>query len=260
MSLNKLQLEHLLVEVSRHYSARGFGRPSISALRQMIISNTSEGKFRLQNELYSFPGIPVTDLLGRHGAGDLPQHFPPKCTPWAGKADIKSADAVFAFSFGYELTDPAKSSARERRPGTMNERLAEIVASLHRPQLPLYVQFEIARASALDEIKPTYISPVEDVGTQGVISKFLADADSHKKTLGKIIVVAHEQHAERCVRLLALRKNRKLPARPVRGCKNGWDAPEQSQPRVMSEAEYIVSDFVSMAQLRIEELVESYDD
>jgi hypothetical protein len=235
MSPDQHDLNRLLVEVSQHYAKRGFPAHAIGVLRMTITLNTKGGRFSIHNTAHNFDGA-----IAR-----LHDHF---TTPSgsATEADLKAAQAIFGFSFGYRLREPKESAPASRLPGANNERLASIAGSLsQRYEKPLFVQFEIARAEPLLGVDK-FESTAADLGTQEVISQFVAVAQSHGDKPSSVIVAAHRHHMERCLRLLA--KYHQIEGLPSPEPYDKYD-PEECQPRAMSAEEFIVSDFVSMAAM-----------
>ena len=237
MKREERDLSRLLVEVSRHYKERGFERPAISVLRSTITSNTKGGRFVIHNALQNFD-CAIVDLLC---------HFKPPSAA-ASEAELSAANAIFAFSCGYQLENLNDPTPQNRRPGQNNTKLAEIVASLlEKNRIPLFVQFEIAGAREFPGIRK-FESTKEDLGTKDVISQFVAMAKSHQLKLESVVVVAHGHHIERCIRLLEKYFPRSKGLRPASAQYFAYD-PYECQPRAMGPEEYIVSDFVSMAAM-----------
>ena len=196
MTADQRDLTRLLVEVSRHYFGRGFDPHVIGVLRSTITANTKGHTFSLRNTMQDFEG-PIVGLL--------PDDFwrltwkpPKKPLP----AQLQAADAIFAFSCGYQLGNLKDCAPKNRLPGKNNTKLAEIAKSLkERYAKPLFAQFEIAAAPALSGVEK-YESAIDDMGTRKVISQFIADAESRKSRPTSVVVVAHGHHIERCIRLL----------------------------------------------------------
>lgn len=255
MTPEERDLSRLLVEVSRHYTRRGFDPHAISVLRSTIIFNTKGGTFALHNAMQNFESS-IASLL---------DHFSEpsgKCP----KADLRASNAIFAFSFGYQLENFKDPAPINRRPGKNNTQLAKIAASLEQKyEKPLFAQFEIADAPALSGVKMTacqatfekstmYESTKEDMGTKEVISQFMAIAKSQKIKTNSVIVVAHGHHIERCIRLL-IKYFGVTGLTPSAQPYYGYD-PDECQPRAMSAEDYIVSDFISMAAMTKDVIVD----
>ena len=237
MKREERDLHRLLVEVSRHYGDRDFERPAISVLRATIVSNTKGARFAIHNALQNFE-CAIVDLL---------RHFKAPSAP-ASDADLRAADAIFAFSCGYQLKNLDDPAPRNRQPGKNNTELATIVTSLLvKYRRPLFVQFEIAAVKEFPDIQK-FESTKEDLGIKDVISQFVAMATSHKQKLDSVIVVAHGHHIERCIRLLDKYFPDVRGLRPAQANYFDYD-PKECQPRAMGPEEYIVSDFVSMAAM-----------
>jgi hypothetical protein len=237
MKREERDLSRLLVEVSRHYRDRGFERPAISVLRSTIASNTKGGRFAIHNSLQNFE-CAIVDLL---------RHFKPHSAPASDEA-LRAADAIFAFSCGYQLENLDDPAPQKRQPGKNNTKLAKIATSLiEKYRKPLFVQFEIAAAQEFPNIQK-FDSTKEDLGTKDVISQFVATARSHQMKMDSVIVVAHGHHIERCIRLLDKYFPDVKGLRPAEADYFEYD-PNECQPRAMGTEEYIVSDFVSMAAM-----------
>lgn len=237
MKREERDLSRLLVEVSRHYKERGFDPHAIQVLRTFITSYTKGGKLAVHNTLQNLD-CAIVDLLC---------HF--RAPSAASSPDeLRDADAIFAFSCGYQSKNLKDPTPQNRRPGKNNTQLAEIVASLIEDDpKPLFVQFEIADARAFPGIRK-FKSTKEDLGTRDVISQFVAMAKSHKLKLGSVIVVAHGHHIERCIRLLDKYFPEVKGLRPTAANYFCYD-PDECQPRAMGPEDYIISDFISMAAM-----------
>ena len=241
MTPDQSDLTRLLVEVSRHYLGRGFDSHSIGALRSTITSNTKGHTFSLRNTLQNFEGSIV---------GLLPNDFwrlTWKSPKKPSRAQFQAANAIFAFSCGYQLRDLNDCAPYNRLPGRNNTKLAEIAKSLKRRYAkPLFAQFEIAAAPALSDVEK-YETTKDDMGTRDAISQFVAIAESRKARPTSVMVVAHGHHIERCIRLLD--RYFQVTGLPHDEQPYYDYDPDECQPRAMSAADYIVSDFISMAAM-----------
>jgi hypothetical protein len=241
MTRDQVDLTRLLAEVSRHYLGRGFDSHAIASLRSTIISNTKGHTFSLRDTMYNFES-PIVGLL--------PDDFwkltwSPHSKP--SQAQLRDADAIFAFSCGYQLKDLKDCAPQNRLPGKNNTKLAEIAKLLkERHAKPLFAQFEIAAAPALSGVEK-FESQKEDIGTREVIRQFIDIAESRKAKPKSVIVVAHGHHIERCVRLL----DRYYQVKGLPHDEQPYYCydEQECQPRAMSAPDYIVSDFVSMAAM-----------
>lgn len=227
----------LAQEVREHYEARGFSKNAIKMLLTSIGSGwDTQGKLVLAGT-----GLKrdVSQLLGR---------FPPANQNPAGPEELKTAAAIFAFSFGYRLKAGQGTGSEARLPGTNNRKLADIVAELRArlTGIPTCVQFEIA--DSLEErdppVEPDYRTPAQDIGTKQVLDLFTRwlGWKALVERQGRVIVVAHTHHVGRCTMLA---KDAGLsPLLPPQEYA-GYD-PFEQQARVKNEVEFIHSDFVSM--------------
>jgi hypothetical protein len=239
MTPEQRDLNRLLVEVSRHYLERGFPSHAVNALRSTITSNTKGRTFSLHTALQNFE-CSLADLL--------PDEFWKvtwKYSAIPSEDELQAAEAIFAFSCGYQLEDLKECAPEKRLPGSNNCELAKIAATLKKQYgKPLFAQFEIAAAPALSGITK-YETTKEDIGTKEVMSQFIAIAESHKARPCSVIVVAHGHHIERCIRLLV--RYFQVTGLPHNAQPYYAYDPDECQPRAMSEDDYIISDFVSMA-------------
>lgn len=243
-------LAQLLYECTEHYRDRGFPESALIHLRWVLITNTRDDQIQLKSA-YQSCNKKVKDLLG---------HFTPcpqqNWTPEVFQTVRESADAVFGFACGYRMktwagVDPNTDAEviANRLPGINNEALAEQARQLHKAHnLDLYLQFEIA--DAIRDTPVTYTSQRKDQGTKAVLDEFMHHAAKHKtKELKTVVVVAHRQHYDRCRLLLEERarvEKRPIFAIPPPEWYWGYD-PLEAQPRAMTQEEYIVNDFASMA-------------
>ena len=241
MTPDQADLTRLLAEVSRHYLGRGFDPHAVATLRSTIISNTRGHTFSLRNTMYNFEG-PIVGLI--------PIDFwkltwGPHSKPSPNQ--LQKAEAIFAFSCGYQLKDLKDCAPHNRLAGKNNTKLAEIAKLLkERHAKPLFAQFEIAAAPALSGVEK-FESKKEDIGTRDVICQFMDIAESHALKPRSVIVVAHGHHIERCVRLLD--RYYQVEGVPHEEKPYYEYDEEECQPRAMGPADYIVSDFVSMAAM-----------
>ena len=90
------------------------------------------------------------------------------------------------------------------------------------------------------------------MSTKTAIQQFLARAKLRGLPKpAKVAVVAHRHHIDRCITLLKM--DFQIDGVPSPELYADYD-PLECQPRVMSPEEYIVSDFISMAALRLRHL------
>jgi len=241
MTPEQLDLNRLIVEVSRHYLGRGFDSNEVAVLRSTIVANTKGRTFSLRNALQNFES-PISDLLR-----DKFWVLTWKKSEKPSDDRLRAADAIFAFSCGYQLKELKDCAPKNRLPGRNNTRLAEIAKSLKkRYAKPLFAQFEIAAVPALSSIEK-YETTIDDMGTKEVISQFIAIAESRSAKPTSVIVAAHGHHIERCIRLLD--RYFKVAGLPHDDEPYYAYDPDECQPRAMSAADYIISDFISMAAM-----------
>jgi hypothetical protein len=172
--------------------------------------------------------------------------FPIPPEPAKTLGNLRAADAIFAFSFGYRYKTRDVGGEDRRIPGPNNRALAKICADLKvLLQIPLFAQFEIA--DALDDytsIRADYITPAADLGTGRVIEAFREQAEEEFQKLHRVVVVAHQHHVARCVLLLL--NDFGIDSVGTIETYSEYD-PREAQLRVISPEEYILSDFVSMS-------------
>lgn len=236
-----MSLDRLLYECTTHYRDRGFPESALCHLRWMLITHTRDGEIDFRTAYRC--NRQVDELLG---------HFK-SCQVRTDQVDPSSADAVFAFAFGYRMkqwsdgvapTEPSEVE-QNRIPGANNAVLAEQCRQLHTTHgLDLYLQFEIADAIGTGA-SVKYASKRVDQGTGRVLGEFINHANSKGQEIETVVAIAHRHHFERC-RLLIERQSIKV-IHPS-DLYSGYD-PLEAQPRVMSPEEFIVNDFASMAAM-----------
>jgi hypothetical protein len=236
-----VSLQQLLFECSRHYRDRGFPPSAILHLRWVLVVNTDSNGQILLETAYPRCDKRVEELLG---------HFKP-CPPTTDESDVRSADAIFGFAFGYRMKQwtkgvlPTAGDQVEayRLPGVNNAALAEQALQLYlETGLDLYLQSEIAQAIG-SGARVECPSSCDDLSTSAVLSEFVSHADAKGKRIRAAVVVAHRHHYDRCRLLLDAKGIRAV--RPL-DLYAGYDELE-AQPRVMTPEECIVNDFASMA-------------
>ena len=123
-------------------------------------------------------------------------------------------DALVAFSYGFRFADADIRRGRDippmdaLLPGPVNEELAaRIAAFVHNRPVPIVAQWEIARVLVILGV-PDVVSVEPDVGSDGstvylstadVLDKGLRLADEAGIRLHHVGVIAHLDHAPRCV-------------------------------------------------------------
>lgn len=161
---------------------------------------------------------------------------PPTLPP----AGIRS---IFGFTFGNRM-----QANGNRRPGPVNEALAEVAVRLHRQTgARIWAQWEVAeaigdrvQAGMLEAIHPARGPDAEPryLGTAAVVDAILARR--RPEEFGPVAVVALRDHAWRCVRIC---RERGLAA----GVPEGWAMPESydaqsGQPWTRGRLAYLLHD------------------
>ncbi len=237
-----MSLDRLLFEVTGHYQSRGFSDSALSHLRWVLLSNVTKDrdKFCLKT---AYPGCDksVGDLLGKFRRCDV-----------STIENTETALAVFGFAFGYQMRNWPKDAEptadhvvqQERQPGKNNTKLAEIAVEKYREhERPLFLQFEIAEAVGKNA-KVAFSSSPTDQGTFAVAKEFVKAAIESEVNIKTVLLLAHKHHYERCRLILQQMGIQSVSA----GEYDKYDR-DEAQPRVMSQEEYIVNDFASMASM-----------
>jgi len=128
-----------------------------------------------------------------------------------GDAGATGVDTILAFAFGNRLV-PGRGGLLEPRPGPVNEALADVVLKLHSTSGALVLaQWEIASVlglhgaladDMLHSIRPSgdRNGEVRYLSTRGVVETAV-QIGRGAAALGRVLVVAHRDHIDRCVRL-----------------------------------------------------------
>jgi hypothetical protein len=119
---------------------------------------------------------------------------------------------ILAFSFGNRLVS-GNGGETEVQPGPVNDALADVVLRLHRMRGGAVVraQWEIASVLALrGELADNVLHPIRPgrgqdgevryLSTRGVVDAAIQGGGG-VAALGRVVVVAHHDHVDRCVRL-----------------------------------------------------------
>ena len=236
-----MQLDKLAEIASMHYTDREFPPAAVLHLEKVI---------RDESVVRPDPGGDVLEQVGKRKLrqpvkiANAIGNFPPNAQPVRSLEGLREAEAIFAFSFGYRVKSRPAPGQEVRLPGLNNRALAVISAQLKSILgVPLFAQFEIS--DALDDytdVVADFSSPAEDLGTTGVIKSFVSRVEG--KSVGKVVVVAHQHHLARCA--LVLLNDFNIESVPAVETYCGYD-PREAQPHVVSPEEYIVHDFVVMA-------------
>ena len=128
-----------------------------------------------------------------------------------GDAGAPRVDTILAFAFGNRRV-LGRGGRLEQRPGPVNEALADVVLRLHSLSGAMVLaQWEIASVlepqGALDDNVLHSIRPSREqdgearyLSTRGVVETAIQQ-DGGVAALGRVLVVAHRDHIDRCVRL-----------------------------------------------------------
>jgi hypothetical protein len=118
---------------------------------------------------------------------------------------ITSINSIVAYAFGNRILPNG-----DKQPGPVNEILAKIVEQLYaQTKAPVYAQWEIAEA--ITTIPKEHITvihlTIEPQGnaaylsTEGVALTITDHAFRHDKILGKVGVIAFQDHLHRCIQI-----------------------------------------------------------
>ena len=200
----------------------------------------------------------TVDRIVRRSGGDLARTDLVSYRPV--RVDDDRVDSLWVLAFGYriaagqEAADGAIPPMRALEPGPVNEDLAHAVWSfVARHPVPIVAQWEVARV--LDDLGVADVISVEPdrasdgsvvyLSTAGVIEKGLRLATEAGIEVGIAGVVAHADHAQRCVRTAAAAG---LDAAVPAGIRlpRTYD-PESGQPWTRSRAAYVPVDLMARA-------------
>lgn len=233
-------MDTLIKRIIEHYEAREFPRSALLFLEATLRRSIRGDRLEIATDLLKFTKSIATLA---------PDQFPVPALPPRTRSRLEAVQAVFSFAFGYRLKSRSAPGEERRLPGLNNRALAEISKHLKLSlNVPLFAQFEIADALAdYADVTAEYSTPAADLGTSKVIESFKSQAESLFQGLRHVVVVAHQHHVARCVLLLWDDFN--IEALPSVEVYRGYD-PRETQHRVVSPEEFILSDFVSMAAHR----------
>lgn len=176
-----------------------------------------------------------------------------------------SIKTIVAYSFGNRL-QPSASPKTLPDPGPINELLADAADALHQQShAPIFAQWEIAHfLQTKYHVDVIAIEPViaadgtiTYLSTDGVAEAVVKHASGKPSTLGTVGVIAHRDHAKRCV--LTSR------ARGMEACVAAglhlpvtYD-PQSGQPWTRSRDLYLIHDMAAQfMQLRAAEIARRY--
>jgi len=175
-----------------------------------------------------------SELGDRLQANKLAKFIAQELLVWSvPKGNLANVDSVIAFSFGNRLL---KGGAAV--PGPVNQRLAQVAIKIFKQiGCPVFAQWEVAECIG-SAIPSNHLCPITpDVGEDGHTLKYLSTTDvilKIMKHMGRaretkhILVVAHRDHAHRCLAYLRQNgfKNACVPPFPL---PQGYD-PRSGQP------------------------------
>lgn len=117
---------------------------------------------------------------------------------------------IVAYAFGNRPREGAGPNDLAD-PGPVNEALAQAVLAIHqRSPVKIYAQWEIARFLAgkpgmadMLSIEPVHLpdGSLEYLSTDGVAAEVIRREDGAAAAMGTVAVVAHRDHAKRCVQI-----------------------------------------------------------
>lgn len=126
------------------------------------------------------------------------------------QAPAAQISRIVAYAFGNRPREGAGPNDLAD-PGPVNEALAQAVLAIHRRNpVKIYAQWEIARF-LVDEpgmadvvsIEPAYLpdGTLEYLSTDGVAAEVIGHEDGAAAAMGTVAIVAHRDHAKRCVQI-----------------------------------------------------------
>lgn len=139
-----------------------------------------------------------------HQILDIALSWRPSQTPAA------QITAIVAYAFGNRPREGAGPNDLAD-PGPVNEALAQAVLAIHRLNpVQIYAQWEIARflvgqpgMADMVSIEPVYLpdGSLEYLSTDGVAAEVVRHEGGAGSAMGTVAVVAHRDHAKRCVQI-----------------------------------------------------------
>ncbi len=126
------------------------------------------------------------------------------------QAPAAQVSRIVAYAFGNRPRDGAGPNDLAD-PGPVNEALAQAVRAIHRLNpVKIYAQWEIARflvdqpgMADMVSIEPVYLpdGTLEYLSTDGVAAEVLRHEGGAAASMGAVAIVAHRDHAKRCVQI-----------------------------------------------------------
>lgn len=171
-----------------------------------------QGAIMAKSELQDLLEQRLTEELGEAEAAarlanqilDIALSWRPPQTP---SAEISR---IVAYGFGNRPRDGAGPNDLAD-PGPVNEALAQAVLAIHRLKpVKVYAQWEIARfltshpgMADIVSIEPVYLpdGTLEYLSTDGVAAEVLRHEGGAAASMGAVAIVAHRDHAKRCVQI-----------------------------------------------------------
>jgi hypothetical protein len=161
---------------------------------------------------------------------------------------LAKVDAVIAFSFGNRLLKGGATA-----PGPVNQRLAQIAIKIFKQTgCRVFAQWEVAECIGSAIPPDHFCSITPDVGEDGRALKYLSTTDvilKIRKHMGRareskhILVVAHQDHAHRCLAFLRQHgfKNACVPPFPL---PQGYDR-RSGQSWTRTRHRYLIHELVA---------------
>lgn len=204
--------------------------------RQLLVAGGTAGTASLlAPALRASSGAPAAVAGPPIADAELKRQLTAKLTAELGDATVAGALAAHLFEVGCSWTPPSVPATRVQRivayafgnrpngtgsgdgtdpamrpaPGPMNEALADVAYELYgKTTAPIYAQWEIAhvlkakyKVSDLISIEPVTAADgsIRYLSTDGVAQAIVAHEGNDAAALGVVAVIAHRDHAKRCV-------------------------------------------------------------
>ena len=165
-----------------------------------------------KNELQDLLKQRLTEELGEaEAAARLADQILDIALSWRpSQAPAAQITRIVAYGFGNRLRESAGPTDLAA-PGPVNEALAQAVLAIHRLNpVKIYAQWEIARfligkpgMADMVSIEPVYLpdGSLEYLSTDGVAAEVIRHEDGAAAGMGTVAIVAHRDHAKRCVQI-----------------------------------------------------------
>ncbi|MBI4664519.1 MAG: hypothetical protein HY735_37475 [Verrucomicrobia bacterium] len=181
---------------------------------------------------------------------------------WAPpSSDVSGVGGILALAFGYREDQNGYVT-----PGPVNHQLANLTVNLWRQaRCPVYAQWEIAKAIGpripSNHVKPIYPAVDTASGVKKYLSTYGVIAQVKKlvkrpASLGKVLIVAHRDHALRCVRTARRLGFKNSFTPPVGQLPVNYD-PKSAQPWTRNRLAYILHDILSRLEAYRSEVIGS---